>query len=190
MSVEESASRRRNGVFVASVACGVSLLLCAGAGAAWAWSANADSVQRAVVRDEALQAGRSAVVNFNSLDHEDVQGGLDRWERSSAGPLREEVSNGRDEYAEQIEQQRITTSAKVLDAGLAELDEEAGKARMLTVVQVTARAQDEDPAVQRNRYEAELTRAEGTWKLSGISEVPVEEESEEDGAGPAAETKQ
>ncbi|MHA6801352.1 hypothetical protein [Bounagaea algeriensis] len=172
MSGENSAPRRRTGALVVTSLCGLSLVACAGTGIAWAVSAHDSEVQRAQVRDEALQAGQAAVANFNSLDHRKLQQGLDRWEQSSTGALHQEVQQGRQQYAEQIKQRKSITEAKVLDAGLTELDEQSGKARMITVVQVTVRAERQQPSTQRHRYAAQLSRDGEDWKLARISQVP------------------
>lgn len=185
MSAEQSTSRQRLGTSL-TVLCAVGVLACAGTGVAWAYTAQDGAVHRAQVRDKALHDGRVAVVNFNSLDHNNVQRGLDQWEKTSAGPLHEEVRKGRKAYAKQIEKRKSTTEAKVLDAGLAELDEQAGKARMISVVQVSARVEDKKPSVQRHRYETQLKRTDGTWKLTGISQVPVGDDGQNGGGSPGS----
>lgn len=154
-------------VFVAA------LLVCAGFGGAWALASNDDGIQRAVIRDDALEGGRKAVVAFNSMDHRDIEGGLDRWEASSTGALREEVRNGREPFVEQIKQAKTVSKATVLDAGITELDEAGKKATMLAVVEMNVQADGQQPSSKRHRYQAELTREGDDWKLSRLSLVPV-----------------
>jgi Mce-associated membrane protein len=164
---------RHRGVLAALVLFAVCLAACLFLGISWALAANDESVGYAAERDQALQDGRSAITTFNTLDHRDVQHGLDQWEQSSAGQLRDEVRQGRQNYAGQIAQAKSTTTAKVLDAGIVELDERAGKARMIAVVQVTVAVEGQQPTVKRDRYQAELTREGATWKLSGLGAVPA-----------------
>jgi Mce-associated membrane protein len=169
----ERAKPRRLGLISSAALFAVSLVTCLVFGGAWALATNDAGIERARVRDEALQAGRTAIVNFNTLDYRDVERGLDRWEKYSTGPLRDEIRNGRRDYATQITQAKSTTTAEVLDAGLVELDEAAGKAKMIAVVQVEVSLEGQQPSVKRDRYSAELTREGDTWKLSAIGTVPV-----------------
>ncbi|MFI0468761.1 hypothetical protein ACH347_32195 [Saccharopolyspora sp. 5N102] len=142
-------------------------------GVTWALAGNSDSVARAEVRDAALHDGTSAIISFNSLDYRDVDGGLKRWEDNSTGPLRDEIRQGRQNYATQITQAKSSTTARVLDAGIVELDENVGKARMIAVVQVTVTIEGQQPTNKQDRYQAELTREGETWKLSALGTVPV-----------------
>ncbi|MEV0701465.1 hypothetical protein AB0I53_26635 [Saccharopolyspora sp. NPDC050389] len=163
---------------IAALVTGLTLLACGVVaslffGVSWALAGNDSSVTRAEVRDAALRDGQSAIISFNSLDYRDVDGGLKRWEDNSAGPLRDEIRQGRQNYATQITQAKSSTTARVLDAGIVELDENAGKARMIAVVQVTVTIEGQQPTNKQDRYQAELTREGETWKLSGLGTVPV-----------------
>lgn len=142
-------------------------------GVSWALAAGGGAAGYATARDEALQAGTQAVINFNTLDYHDVQRGLDRWAQSSTGPLHEEVVKGRQANAERITQAKTVTNAEVLSAGLTELNERAGKARMIAVVKVTVTPDGQPPTEKRSRYQAELTREGQEWKLSVLGPVPV-----------------
>ncbi|PKW12929.1 hypothetical protein [Saccharopolyspora spinosa] len=158
---------------VGLVALAISLVACVGLGVTWALAVNNSSVSRAEMRDAALRDGQSAIINFNTLDYRDVDRGLQRWEDDSTGPLRDEVRQGRQNYATQIGQAKSSTTARILDAGIVELDERAGKARMIAVVQVTVSIDGQQPANKQDRYQAELTHEGETWKLSGLGTVPV-----------------
>lgn len=151
----------------------VSLAACLVLGFSWWRAAGDPEVAYAAERDRALHDGRAAIISFNTLDHRDVPGGLDRWERDSTGPLREEIKQGRQRYAEQIERAGSTTEAQVVDAGLTQLDARAGKAEMLAVVRVTVTVQGQPPSTKQDRYHAELTREGAVWKLSNLQAVPV-----------------
>lgn len=168
----ETPQRTRIGWLVPAILV-VALLACAGFGSAWALGANDAGTQRAELRDDALQGGRKAVSAFNSMDHRDIEGGLDRWEAHSTGALREEVRNGREPFTEQIEKAKTITNAKVLDAGITELDEAGQKATMLAVVEMNVQAEEQQPSSKRQRYRAELAHEGDDWKLSRLSLVPV-----------------
>ncbi|MDI2029072.1 nuclear transport factor 2 family protein [Saccharopolyspora sp. TS4A08] len=171
MTEEAETARRRPTLslvlFVVSLVCALVF------GVLWVFALNNSSVAYAETRDAALQQGQEAIINFNTLDHKDVDRGLQRWEDYSTGPLRDEVKKGRKDYATRIQQAKSTTTARVLDAGIAELDENAGKARMIAVVQITVTVEGQPPANKQDRYQAELTREGDVWKLSGLGTVPV-----------------
>lgn len=173
-SATDTRARKPTGLLVSVVL----LVLCAAAalffGVSWAVAANDESVGFAAQRDDALQSGQLAIINFNTLDYRDVQKGLDRWAQSSTGPLHEEVVKGRDANAAKIAEAKSSTSAKVLDAAMTELDDRAGKARMIAVVEVVVTQEGQpQPAKKQSRYQAELTREGTQWKLSGLGPVAV-----------------
>lgn len=170
MTAEGNTPRRP---VVALVACGISLVLALVAVALWALATTSSSVAQAETRDKALQEGTSAVIAFNTLDHKNVEAGLKRWEQYSAGPLRDEIRKSHKDYATKIQQAKSSTTAKVLDSGLTELDQQAGKAKMIAVVQVTVTIDGQKPTTKQDRYQAELTREGDTWKLSNLGTVPV-----------------
>jgi Mce-associated membrane protein len=168
---------KRRPPVVTLVLLAVSLVACLVTGAfwgvSWALAANSSSADYAEARDAALRDGQSAIINFNTLDYRDVDRGLQRWEDNSTGALRDEVRQGRQNYATQIVQAKSNTTARVLDAGIVELDERAGKARMIAVVQVTVTIDGQQPTNKQDRYQAELTREGDKWKLNGLGIVPV-----------------
>ena len=170
---ETSPRRSSTGLLLAAAV----LVVCAATavfyGVSWAVAANDESVGYAAQRDNALQAGQQAIVNFNTLDYRDVQRGLDRWAASSTGPLHEEVLKDREPSAAKIAEAQSTTTAKVLDSAVTELDDRAGKARMIAVVEVVVNQEGQQPTTKQSRYQAELTREGDQWKLSGLGPVAV-----------------
>ncbi|GAA4844562.1 nuclear transport factor 2 family protein [Saccharopolyspora rosea] len=169
----ETESRPRRGVRGATALFAATFVVCLACGILWVLAANDSGVAYAAERDEVLREGQGAIINFNTLDYRDVQRGLDRWESNATGPLLDEVRQGRKSYADQLGQAKSSTTAKVLDAGLVELNDREGKARMIAVVQVTVNIDGQPPSVKPTRYQADLTRVGDTWKLSGLGAVPV-----------------
>lgn len=172
-STETGPRRSRTAVLTAAVLLAVSAVAATCFGVSWAVAANDESLAFAVERDEALEAGRQAVVNFNTLDYRDVEAGLDLWARSSTGPLHDEVVKGKQGNADRIKQAKSSTKAEVLTAALSGLDQRTGKASMIAVVKVTVTQEGQQPVEKRSRYQAELSRVGEEWKLSGISPVAV-----------------
>lgn len=166
--------RPRLGVLVASVLFAVSLVTAGFYGVSWAIAAHSESLAFATQRDEALRVGSQAVVNLHTLDRGNLERGLDLWERSTAGPLHQEISRSREEKLAELRKANATSRAEVLDAALTSLDPEAGKAQMIAVVKVTITPQDGKPVTQRARYQTALTREGDEWKLSALGPVQSE----------------
>ena len=170
----ETGSRRwLTGVRVAAVLCALAVVATVFYGISWAFAASGSS-SLATQRDEALRVGRSAVVNFNSLDYRNVEEGLDLWSVSSTGQLHDEVEKGRQENTKRIKESKTRTEGKVLDAAITNLDEQAGKAHMIAVVKVTVTPEGQQPVEKSVRYQGDLNREDGEWKLSALGPVPAE----------------
>ncbi|MGA4844896.1 hypothetical protein ACOBQB_00840 [Streptomyces sp. G5(2025)] len=166
------------------------LTLVAGGFAAWegwGWydAAHEGSAGYAEQRDAALAAGEQAVQNLNTLDHRSLDRGLDLWESSTTGELHEQLASGRSEFATQVKAAKTVTTAKVLSGALTELDDRAGRARVLVALRVTVRAPGDkrtdrsagkraDKRTDKDtRMLGELTRTDGHWKLSALGQAPV-----------------
>ncbi|MBN9737412.1 hypothetical protein Ae168Ps1_2550c [Pseudonocardia sp. Ae168_Ps1] len=137
-------------------------------GALWLIALNSDSVQVAQARDEALRDARQAVINLNTLDHNDAQKGLDLWIQSSSGSVRDEFEKNRDAYAQLVTQQKRTTTATVADAAVSEVDPRAGTARVLAGVDVTVTPEGGQPTVTRQRIELGMVDTPDGWKVDAL----------------------
>ncbi|MFF0227346.1 nuclear transport factor 2 family protein [Streptomyces sp. NPDC004629] len=156
----------------------LALVLIAGGFAAWTgwdWYAAAhdDSAGYAAQRDAALAAGEQAVQNLNTLDHRDVERGLDLWESSTTGDLHDQLASGRKEFAAQVQTAKTVTTARVLSGAVTELDDRAGRARVLVALRVTVKASGAQSTDKDSRLLGELTRTGGRWKLSALGQAPV-----------------
>ncbi|MEV7127480.1 nuclear transport factor 2 family protein [Streptomyces sp. NPDC093260] len=156
----------------------LALVLVAGGFAAWVgwdWYAAAhdDSAAYAVQRDRALAAGEQAVQNLNTLDHDDLDRGLDLWESSTTGELHDQLASGRAQFAEQVKEAKTVTTARVLSGAVTELDDRAGRARVLVALRVTVKASGGKSTDKDSRMLGELTRTGGRWKLSALGQAPV-----------------
>jgi Mce-associated membrane protein len=156
----------------------VVLLVLAAAFAGWAgWSwysaAQAGPPSTAQLRDQVLQAGEQAVVNFDTLDYRKVSQGLNLWEQSSTGTLHSEIAAGRTQFEQQITQAKTVTTAKILDGALTSLNARAGTATIIVAVQVTVTPAKGTPVVKQSRLAGRLARTPSGWKLSALGPVPV-----------------
>jgi Mce-associated membrane protein len=144
------------------------------AAAGWSWVGAPRVPAAAAVRDQALQAGEQAVLNFNTLDYRHVGSGLKLWEESSTGSLRQGIVTGRAAFEKQIAAAKTITTAKVLDGALTSLNSRAGTAAIIVALQLTVTPDQGSPVVKTSRLEGELTRTASGWKLSSLSQVPVQ----------------
>lgn len=110
---------------------------------------------------------------MNTLDHAQLDQGLDSWEDSTTGDLHKQLVDGRDAFVEQIEAAKTVSTAKVLSGAVTELDDRAGKAGVMVALRVTVTAPEGEPAVKESRMLGQLTRTSGGWKLSALGQAPV-----------------
>lgn len=168
------AATTRNPLVMAAIALTVAAAGAAGWGG-WSWydAAHDDSAAYAQARDDALAAGEQAVQNMNTLDHQKLEQGLDRWEDSTTGDLHQQLVDGRDAFAKQIESAGTVSTAQVLSGAVTELDDRAGRAAVMVALRVTVTAPKGEPAVKESRMLGQLTRTSDGWKLSALGQAPV-----------------
>lgn len=158
----------------------LALLLAAVVAAAWAgWSwysaAHDDDAAFARTRDAVLAAGEQAVQNLNTLDHADIDRGLDVWESSTTGDLHSEFVKGRAGFEQQVRAAQTVTTARVLSGAVTELDSRAGRAGVMVALRITVQAPKSQPSVKESRLLGELTRTADGWKLSALGQAPLGE---------------
>ena len=141
----------------------------------WSWyrASTAGPPPDAQLRDHVLQAGEQAVQNFNTLDYRRVAAGLALWEQSSTGPLRTEISNGRAQFEQQIQQTKTITTARILDGALTALNPRAGTASIIVAVQITVTPTSGSPVTKQSRLVGTLAKTASGWKLSQLGQLPV-----------------
>ncbi len=151
-------------------------------GVSWYRAAHDPSLTKGMARDAALQDARQAMINLNTIDYQRVQDGLTLWEQSSAGSLLSEVRANRANYARAITDSKTTTTAKVIDAAVAALDEGSGTARVLLGVDVTSKSDAEANCVRR-RIQLDVRRDRDAWKVDKLE--PIGQAHQIAGACPA-----
>lgn len=159
---------------LASVAMTAAAAVFAGwSGYSWYAAAHASTVTYGAARDEALAAGRTLVAELNTLDYHDVNAGLGKWLSASTGPLHDQLARTDETTKKTLAANATVATGRVVDAGLSELDEHAGTAKLLASVEITMAKQGTAPAVKRNRFAAALSRTPDGWKLSALDQLPV-----------------
>ncbi|WP_328913086.1 MULTISPECIES: hypothetical protein [unclassified Streptomyces] len=149
--------------------------VCAAAWTGWSWygAAHDDDTAFARARDTVLAAGEQAVQNMNTLDHDDLDHGLDRWESSTTGDLHSQLVQGRADFEKQVRQAQTVSTAQVLSGAVTELDTRTGRASVMIALRITVRAPKAEPSVKESRLLGELTRTGGGWKLSALGQAPM-----------------
>jgi Mce-associated membrane protein len=141
------------------------------------WSATHGSeVQVATARDEALAAARQIAVNLQTLDYRTVNAGLDAWKESATGPLLNELQHNRAQYAATVTQAQTTSTARLVGAGLSDLDATAGKATALAALDISTLTPDSgtprQPVIKQVRIQLALVRTpEGIWKAAAAGPI-------------------
>jgi Mce-associated membrane protein len=120
-------------------------------------------------RDAALADGGAAVEVFNTLDFRQVEADLDRWESVATGELLTDLRDNRERYVTEVAEARSAATGTVLDAGLTELDERAGTARLIAAVSVEVTVEGQQPTTKQTRATADLERTDDGWKISRLS---------------------
>ncbi|GAA2125146.1 hypothetical protein [Streptomyces synnematoformans] len=167
-------SLRKNPLLaMALVAAALAAVLAAWAGTSWYAAAHDDAADFAASRDDALAAARQAVTNLNTLDHREIDEGLDRWEASATGELLAQLRKGREGFEKEVREAGTVTTAEVLSAALTELDDRAGRADVLVAVRITVTAPGEKPQAKESRMLGEVTRTGDGWKLSALGQAPA-----------------
>jgi Mce-associated membrane protein len=144
------------------------------AGSSWYSAANAGPSASAQLRDRVLQAGEQAVLNFNTLDYRHVSAGLRLWEESSTGALHAQITSGATTFARQIAAAATVTTARILDGALTSLNVQNGTADLIVAIEITVTPAKGTADVKQSRLEGVLTRTSSGWKLSSLSQVPVQ----------------
>ncbi|GAB3280580.1 hypothetical protein GCM10027589_07610 [Actinocorallia lasiicapitis] len=158
----------------ASAALALAALACAiWTGQGWYAAAHDTDLRYSEVRDEVLAAASQQIQNLGTLDHRTAEADLNRWQDASTGALYQQIVQGRTSALAALAEAKTVTTAKVLELGLTELDDHAGKARLLVAESLSITPPSGAPQLKFRRLIAELTRTATGWKVSGLGEPPT-----------------
>lgn len=171
---EKAGGRRPAPLLLAALALVLAAAVAAGlTGWSWYGAAHDGDAAFARTRDTALAAGEQAVQNMNTLDHADLEHGLDVWESSTTGDLHSQLVQGRADFEKQVAQAQTVSTAKVLSGAVTELDTRTGRASVMIALEITVTAPKSKPSVKESRLLGELTRTPAGWKLSALGQAPL-----------------
>ncbi|QUQ70616.1 hypothetical protein [Kutzneria sp. CA-103260] len=150
-------------LLAALIFCGVSLV-------GWLGASGDESVQFAGTRDDVLRVGKQELINFYTLDYKNPDASFDRLVQSSTGDLATAIKQGEATWKKQLTDQKSSSTAKVLDAAVTELDDRAGTATVVAIVEVDVTPDNGKPA-NRLPMQIQLSRTDQGWKLSQAGSI-------------------
>ena len=135
---------------------------------AWSWHAAATAPASAdgATRDEATAAGRTLIATVTTFDPQHRDQDLAHWRDATTGSLQASLAGTAPPSGP-------ATTGHVLDAGLSELNAEAGTAKLLASVEITVTADGAAQPARRTRLAATLARTASGWKLSSLDQLGV-----------------
>jgi Mce-associated membrane protein len=143
----------------------------------WSWhdKSHSATLTAAQIRDQALEQGEQAVINFNTLDYQHVAQGLARWKASSTGTLNKQLSSPATvkQFEQTVQKAKTVTTAIVLDGALTSLNEQGGTADIIVALQITVTPAKGSASTKRTRLEGALIKTTSGWKLSALGQVAV-----------------
>ena len=138
----------------------------------WTWrSGSSEAIEFVDAREDVLRVGEEGVSVLNTLDHRNIDAGMDIWLASSTGDLHDTLARTRDDSRARLAAAKSTTSARVLDAAVTELDTVRGLAKLIAAAEISVARDGAQPTVRTRRFQAELTRTDAGWKLSALAVV-------------------
>lgn len=136
----------------------------------WGTASSDESVRFAATRDDVLRVGREELINFYTLDYKNPDASFDRLVQSSTGDLATAIKQGEADWKKQLTDQKSSSTAKILDAAVTELDDRAGTATVMAIVEVDVTPDNGKPP-NRIPMQIQLTRTDQGWKLSEAGSV-------------------
>ncbi|MCP9953737.1 hypothetical protein [Actinomadura madurae] len=176
---EKDAAEPSRGLFadpLVRVALAVTVIaagVCAWFGYSYRTASGDGSLAYAAERDKVLAAADQAIVNLNTLDYRDVDAGLKVWRDSSTAQLYDEIVQGGARLKSDIQKAKTTSTAKIRESALTELDIRAGKAAVIAAVSISISGADGKPVNNLRRFTGQLTRTSAGWKLSALGQAPT-----------------
>ena len=164
----------RDHLLIAAVALVAIAALVAGWFGYSAYSASHDdSIAYGRTRDEVLRTADQAIANLNTLDYRNVTAGLGLWQDSTTSELYDQIVKGRADLEREVTKNKTTTTARILESGLTELDARAGKAAVMAAVRITVTGADGKTTDRISRLAGQLTKTSSGWKLSALGQAPT-----------------
>ena len=145
------------------------VLLLAGLGYLWVTRPAASSI-RVADYVGALEGARSDVVDLTSFDYLTLDDDLRQIQAVTTGDLRNESTDRLNASRKTLLDSQAVTNAKVIEGGAGVTKATSNAATVVLVIEATQKTKASTQArVTRYRIEAQMTKVNGRWLLSGIS---------------------
>lgn len=119
-------------------------------------------------RDAVLQVAGEALATLHTVDYHAAGKDVDRWLRVTAGDLHSELDADRESLIKRARGTRTTSTAKLVQAAVTDLDALAGSARVIAVLDVRVARAGGKASTERRRMNADLLRTAGGWRISAV----------------------
>lgn len=151
----------------------LAVVLCALGARSYADARGDGSLGYGKARDTVRAAGQREIARLNTVDAAHAARDLTGWLDATTGPLHDQLSRTHTADESALTGSGTSTRGTVTDAAVTELDTRAGTAKLIATVQVRVAPKNGSARVDRKRFEANLSRTSGGWKLSALTAVPV-----------------
>lgn len=151
----------------------LALALALGALAAWKpWSSDKGSAEQRTVqaRDGASEAASRALAALNTVDPHAAEQTVDGWIGRAGGALESKLKKGRTKAIRTMKRGGSTT-ATVLETAVSALDETAGMATILGVVEIRATPTSGKATTSVSRFRVLMQRLGTDWKITYLETV-------------------
>nr|WP_103884158.1 hypothetical protein [Actinacidiphila yanglinensis] len=165
--------RERRGALAWAAVLTAALLLCGLSAWSYADTRGDGALSYGKARDAALDAGTRGVARLNTVDSAHVDRDLTAWLGVTTGPLHAQLTRTHTSDTATMKAAGTSTRGTVTDAAVTELDTRAGTAKVIATVQVRLAPRSGTATTDRKRFEADLSRTAGTWRLTALTAVPI-----------------
>jgi Mce-associated membrane protein len=126
----------------------------------------------AAARDTVREAGTTGVQRLNTIDYRHADAGMRGWRDVSTGALLDRLRQDTESDTKRLAATKTTSNARVLHSAVTALDDRAGTASMMAVVEVAVHtdAQPKRTPVD-SRVTLDLRRTAAGWRLSSVATV-------------------
>ncbi|MFC9763632.1 hypothetical protein [Rhodococcus jostii] len=118
-------------------------------------------------RTSALDAGRQYATDLATYSYQDLDTNLSLVKSNSVGEFAGQYSQVASNLRDMIVQYQATSSAQIVQAGLASGDQDAAEV-LVFLDQTVTNSNSPDPRVDRNRMQLSLVHEGGGWKLANV----------------------
>ena len=130
--------------------------------------ADSDAVR---ARDLAIEAAAEAAIALNTVDPQKSKQTVGDWLEVSSGALHRDLARHPAQIAADIRRKGTATATKVLETAVSALDPSAGRATVLSVIEVRTTPRDGKPTVAVRRLRMLMQHIDSAWRITYLETV-------------------